>query len=328
MTKRIGGLVFTLLLSLLSVHNAAAQENDSQPAIQQMRVQILPEYDDPRVLVVAQGRLDVPSGIYNGPITFRIPAGAQINQMAVMDLELGGPQFQDYDSEIDPLNPAWQLVTYTLNNPHFFYEYYYDLPGSGSQKQFTFSLNSLEAIEVLTMEVQQPLKAESFSLEPEAATSREDTAGFTYWQLPDRAVAEGEAVEVLVRYTKSDPNPSVARQTGVAGETADSNPTISTVEADPVSNSWIGLTIIGVAFVIGLGFMRYRIRPKQEPVPRTRSAAAVPATPDITVSPQEIEPTSLSPSQSTQPQFCTQCGQSLSPNARFCPYCGEGVKNR
>lgn len=312
-------LLTLLLLALLPARMASAQENDSQPAIQQMRIQIMPEYDDPRVLVIAQGRLDVPGGVYNGPVTFRIPAGAQINQMAVMDLDLGGPQFQPFDTKPDPTDPAWQLVTYTLTNPHFFYEYYYDLPGSGSQKQFTFSLNSLDDITVLSMEVQQPLKAESFSVEPATATSRSDTAGFTYWQLPDQSVTGGQQIDLLVRYTKSDPNPSVARQTDgavqMSGEVGTAVP-----EAEQSSTSFIGLTIIGVALVIIFGFIRFRIRPSQEPVP----AAVAPA------SQEPIRPAPLSaitePTQAPRAKFCTQCGQGISPDARFCPYCGEVIK--
>jgi hypothetical protein len=181
MTKllRSYALLLAVFLALFQISEATAQENETQPAIQQMRVQVLPEYDDPRILVIAQGRLDIPEGSYNGPVTFRIPAEAQINQMAVLDLELGGPQFQPFETQIDPDDSAWMLVTYTLTNPHFFYEYYYPLPSSGSQKQFTFSLKSTVDIGALSIEIQQPLQADPFTLEPPSSTSRSDTAGFT-----------------------------------------------------------------------------------------------------------------------------------------------------
>lgn len=312
-------LFFLLLLcfALYPANKAVAQDTDTQPAIQQMRLQVLPEYDDPRILVIAQGRLDVAGGEYNGPVTFRIPTGAQINQMAVLDLELGGPQSLPFETEPDPDDPAWMLVTYTLTNPHFFYEYYYNLPGSGSQKQFTFTLNTIQEIGTLSMEIQQPLRAEAFTLEPAATTSRNDQAGFTYWQYPDRPISSGEIIQIQSRYTKTDPNPSIVRQeeAGAAVQTSNPlNPSASNVPSTDVPASWAAITILGVALVIAAGFVRQRIRLRQQqPAP----AVAVPA-------PKAPQP--LAVAESEEAHFCTQCGQTLPLKARFCPYCGTGVR--
>ena len=310
LSKRLLVLSLLLLLLFMLVPLTAAQETESQPAIQQMRVQILPEYDDPRVLVILQGRLDAPDGSYNGPVTFRIPSSAQINQMAVMDLELQGPRALPYETQIDPTDSSWQLVTYTLTNPHFFYEYYDVSPGTGSQKQFTFTLKSPVDVEVLSVEIQQPLKADNFSVEPETVVTRSDPSGFTYWQMPERSAGADEAVEYLVRYTKSDPNPSIVRETAVLESASETAPaTTNDPNAPPLS--WIGLTVIGAAFIIGAGFIRYRIRANKD-------ESIIEAQP--TTEPMDVGMTAV------QPRFCTHCGQPLPPKARFCPYCGEGVR--
>jgi hypothetical protein len=223
------------------------------------------------------------------------------------------------------------LVTYNLNNPHFFYEYYYDLPGSGSQKQLTFTLKNPEAIGVLSMEVQQPLKAENFTLEPTASTSRDDASGFTFWQFPDRAVEAGEAVTIQVRYTKSDPNPSVARETAT-GAVESTNVGNSAVSESVITEppSWIGLTIIGVALVIGAGFLRNRIRAHQGTgTVAVTQTTAVPTEEKVFVAQPIVQPrTAVGMETAVRAQFCTQCGNSIPAKAIFCPYCGEAVKKR
>ncbi len=309
-------LLYLLFFMFFSMNEVAAQENEGQPPVQQMRVQVLPEYDDPRILVIAQGRLDVADGVYQGPVTFRVPANAQINQMAVLDLELGVPKAQPFDTQINPDDPAWMLVSYTLTNPHFFFEYYYPLPSSGSQKQFAFSLESFEAIGTLSLEIQQPLKAEAFTLEPTASTSRVDTAGFTYWQYPERSVAKGEEIAFQIRYTKSDPNPSINR---LAGEVEPVSSVASAVNNQPSTietPSWIGITLSGVALVIGAGFVRHRIRSRQ----------TVGLTATAYLEETDVEPTTVY--EAAPAKFCTHCGQGLPQQANFCPYCGQRVKRR
>ena len=91
-------LCVAVLWALAGAGRVAAQEPGA-PAeapvgtelqIQQMRIQIMPEFDDPRVLVIVQGRLAAPAVDLSQPITFRLPRSAQINQMATMNMNTGG----------------------------------------------------------------------------------------------------------------------------------------------------------------------------------------------------------------------------------------------
>jgi hypothetical protein len=205
------------------------------------------------------------------------------------------------------------LVTYTLTNPHFFFEYYTAMPSSGSQKQFSFVLKPYQDIVILSMEVQQPLKAEAFTLEPAANTSRSDTAGFTFWQYPDQALAKGEELQIQTRYTKTDPNPSIVRQ----GETAVQAAATGSGAVEPqnldISSATVGIALGGIALVVAVGFLRHRIRPHQAQ-PSAVSAAVRKETPPVAAK------------DSGQAHFCTNCGQPLPGSAKFCPYCGAGVR--
>jgi hypothetical protein len=309
-------ILLLLFLALFSAGTAAAQEGVAQPDVQQMKLQILPEYDDPRILVIAQGRLDVASGVYNGPITFRLPAEAQINQMAVLNLDLGGPESISFETQPDPDDPAWTLVTYTLTNPHFFFEYYYPLPGSGSQKQFSFVLNPYHVVQTLSVEIQEPLKAESFTLEPAAATSRNDSAGFTYWLYPDRTVELGEEVRVQTRYTKTDPNPSVVREGETILQPGNNGENAAAPQVVDVPSTGLGISLIGIIVVIVIWFLRHRIRPYEAQSVLSAAAVQKRAT--------EIQPLVIA--ESGQARFCTNCGQTLESKANFCQHCGTRAR--
>ena len=98
-----------LLLCLLTlwpggtVPTVWAQELPSPDAlrIQQMRVQVMPEFDDPRVLVMVQGRVSAVEG-FPVKVTFCVPAGAQINQMATVNMESAGTTMAAYETQADP----------------------------------------------------------------------------------------------------------------------------------------------------------------------------------------------------------------------------------
>lgn len=263
-------------------------------SIQRLRVQVMPEFDDPRVLVIVQGRLAATT--FPRPITFRLPAGAQINQLALMDVTNGGTIPQAYDLAADPVDPRWSLVTYTLENAHFFYEYYYDPLAAGADKAFTFTYSSVQPVAELVVEVQQPRTAEGFSLEPVATTSYTDaTYGLTYHSLAAVPLAAGEQAAVTIGYHKADPAPSLSReetmalQGGLPAE-ATTIPTNTTSQqtAAPISTSWLLALAVFVLISLG-GFAWYRTRPV---------AAGGPA------------------------NFCTQCGAALRPAAKFCHSCG------
>jgi hypothetical protein len=170
-------------------------------------------------------------------------------------------------------------------------------------------------IGALSIEIQQPLQADPFTLEPPSSTSRSDTAGFTYWQYPDQTLTAGQEITVQTRYAKSDPNPSIVRQQELSGEAAVVGSAVIEQPISPAASStWITFTLIGVAFVVGAGLLRHRLRPQQK---------TVPTAPVKAISRPSAVPTA--PENSTRPKYCTQCGQPLPLQARFCPYCGKGL---
>jgi hypothetical protein len=157
------GLLWLLLFMASLPHSAHAQDD---LRIQQMRVQVMPEFDDPRVLVIVQGRLNAAESTFPRPVTFLLPADAQINQMASMDVTTGQTNPLAYETLPYPADPRWTAVTYTLDNAHFFYEFYYDPLQGETDKQFTYAQATPLPIDDLLVELQEPRTAVDFTLEP------------------------------------------------------------------------------------------------------------------------------------------------------------------
>lgn len=320
--RRCLGLLVCLWVAMALVAatggTAAAQGSaDPGPAgaqdlrIQQMRVQVLPEFDDPRVLVIVQGRLDAPDTAFPLPITFRLPQGAQINQMATIsmggDMDGGGTVAQQFDTRPEADDPRWQLVTYELDNGHFFYEYYYDPIAGDADKTFTFVLNSLHPIDDLLVEVQQPATAENMSLSPAPIGTRLDqTFGLTYHQLDAGSLAAGQETSFAVGYTKTDPAPSLSwNQVMAIQDAAPPSAPPQPVEASarPASTRipTEALTLLGgilLASVVAIAWRR-------------RRAASAP-----------LAQTTID----SQARFCRMCGTALKANACFCHFCGTPVQ--
>ena len=301
-----------LLLCLLalwpSVTGGAvfAQEELPRPGdlrIQQMRVQVMPEFDDPRVLVIVQGRLAAGANDFPVTITFRLPQGAQINQMATVNMQSAGTTLMPYETQADPADARWQLVSYSLDGAHFFYEYYYDPIVGDVDKAFTYTLNSYHPVDDASVEIQEPKAAEEFSTVPQTAASRLDqTLRLNYHQIALGALEAGQESSINVNYRKADPTPSLTLEQVMALQEG-KRPPETTGPAEAAAGLQIPTEIfvfVGGALLILIGsFVGYRLRLGE----RAAGGAG------------EGEPD----------QFCRMCGTTLKADASYCHQCGAMV---
>jgi hypothetical protein len=229
-----------------------------------MRVQVLPEFDDPRVLVMVQGRVEAYEQQYPLRITFRVPVGAQINQMATVNMESSGATREEYEVQVDPEHARWELVSYELSGAHFFYEYYYNPIVGEQEKAFTYVLNSYHAVGKATVEIQEPKGAEGFRTTPEAASSRVDpTLRLTYHQIEVGALRAGEERSIGVNYRKVASEPSLTWEQVMALQAGNRPPEVTVGESE--GEAWpIAMEIVvfvGGALLVLVGvFVGYRLR--------------------------------------------------------------------
>jgi hypothetical protein len=299
---------FALLLCLLAFWSlGAAQPVSAQEPlppgdllIQQLSVQVMPEFDDPRVLVIVQGRLAADNLTFPLTVTFRLPFDAQINQMASVNMATAGSSMQPYIALPDPAGSRWLLVSYSLDGPHFFYEYYYD-PITGSlDKEFTFTLSSYHPVEQASVEIQQPKAAEEFRTVPAAASSRLDqNLRLYYHRVEVGALEAGQELSISVSYRKSDPDPSLSWEQVMALQQGLQPPDAATAEPTTPPSFPIPIEILvflaGAALLLAGAFVGYRLR----------LADALPA-----------EAGDLSN------RFCRFCGTALKAAAHYCHHCG------
>jgi hypothetical protein len=297
-------LALAACLLLMVWQPAAAQEPALAHRVQRLRVQVMPEFDDPRVLVVAQGRLALDGADLPVEVTFRVPRGVQINQMASMDMSTGATASRTFQVKPDPDDARWSLVTYALDDAHFFYEYYYDPIAGQTDKHFALTFSSLQAVDDLALEVQQPLAATDFETVPAPTTTRTDESmGFTYHRIQVGALAAGGEASVEVSYTKTDPAPSVSREQMADMQKMSAPAEASVVGAAGPKNGvplW-ACVLFGAATVTAVGgFIWYNGRPGG-----TSATRPPPVESDL---------------------FCARCGAALKDGALFCHACGASSR--
>jgi hypothetical protein len=290
--------------------------------IQQLRIQVMPEFDDPRVLVIVQGRFTAAENQFPAPVTFRLPLEAQINQMATIETMAGGTTAEAFDTRPDPDDGQWLLATYTLRDAHFFYEYYYDPLPADADKDFTFLASSLYPVDDLLIEVQEPAAASDLRLEPAAAASRLDPAlNLRYHQIRVGPLPAGGETAVRVRYTKTDPAPSLSWEDVMATQakrTDNAAPALQVMASDAMASEAMasqamasqatapeGRVPVGILAGLGLSALAAAII-----IGWVRARPGSPATP--------------LPGGSVR--FCPDCGTALRPEARYCHACGAEAR--
>jgi hypothetical protein len=268
----------------------------------------MPEFDDPRVLVIVQGKLALTAEALPHEVAFRMPQGAQVNQMASLDMLDGTITAHPYQTQPDPEHEGWTLVSYHVENTHFFYEYYYDPLEGDVEKTFDFTLFPLYPIGDVQIVVQQPRQATYFEIDREpTAIQAGDALGFTHYRFNLGAMQQEERTTLTIHYTKTDPQPSLTQEdllamqmemgTGRADEMA--MQTASSSAAETMSPSKATFPLLGLlVLIIALGLYRYG-----------RSTARSSRVKE------EIAPLG----------YCPHCGVALKPNARFCHGCGASL---
>lgn len=296
MTYRVLSMGISTLLLAGVLH---AQEGGGPAEISSMTVDIWPEYDDPRVLVIEQGELapaaEVPTGF-----SFLVPEGAQVHMAGGVteDGKHVHAQFRSVQRD-DGLTE----ISYTLDVPHFYMEFYYDPFAGGEERDFAYPLVSPHPIEELSVRVQQPRRAEGFSVAPFTRQVVQDEKGFVYHLVRWDTLSAGMAKEVAVRYRKADREPSV------------SPPEPAQAAAAPAVG-WSPERILLISGLLLMALAGYGIvvwskgsDPEPEPAPAKSRGAA-----------------SASPPPAGAQRHCTHCGGAVAPAYRYCAVCGEPTR--
>lgn len=278
---------------------SGADGNDTK--VHFMNVEIWPEYDDPRVLVIYSGALE-PGLEMPRDFSFLVPTGAEVH-MAGAVAESGGHIHGLYETR--DRGDGLTEVSYSLPNPNFYMEFYYDPLGDDDLRDFSYPLVSPYAISQLRVNVQHPRRATEFAVAPATTQVVQDDKGLSYHAIRFDSLTAGESRSVSVRYKKSDRNFSVVAQDGSGAEVSDKRAMKSILV-------FSALLLLGV---VGYGVFT-----------TTRKGAGRPT--------RDIGGTQQPRSESGRrgpiagADFCTQCGERTAATDKFCGKCGHPVPHR
>jgi hypothetical protein len=193
-------------------------ETTKDLSIGRMRVAIWPEYDDPSVLVIYDGKFEEVDS-YPIKTSFFVPTGSVINDAC--SLSHKGQHFcQLYKTT---KRGEYDEVSLLLPYPNFYLSFHTPNLAAAEQKKFDYRIKANHPIKTMEIDIQQPLRSTRFSIAPaksmvlsQSTTTR--IKGFNHFAYTLDNIPEGQENVFTINYIKSDPKPSVdikySRMTG------------------------------------------------------------------------------------------------------------------
>lgn len=307
--SRLGAVIALVLLTAL-VADAGPAAPAGSPVGQDatfstLNVDIWPEHDDPRLLVIYRGQLSAGVPLPH-TLTFSIPPGGQVNAAAYRtgDGRLLSTPYQ-YRQESDRLQ-----VTFAVPEREFQFEYYLDAISPPPQRSFSLGLVFPLMAESLRIVVEQPMRSSGFTLVPPAGGTAVTNGGFTHHIYAPGMWPEGKPWNVRATYTKEDSNPSLLRVVQTPQAEAPPQPRPG---APRLRWLW-GIVAAAALVLIGAAAFWYRRRARVSPGPRPAERVV-----------QEPEPVGQRPGAPGR-AYCGNCGARARPRDRFCSRCGRPLQ--
>lgn len=219
MRKIILKFLAVLSLSLLfapSLPNVVlAADNTAAFKASNFKVDVKPEYDDPRTLVIystdlyAVGNETVKKGT---AVTFIIPKDAQIGMACEVNAQ-GGHDCQPYSSKDlgdGRVELSWKASKDIAAGQKYpvFLEFYYDTKAVAPNKSFAYNFYPTFNTDSLALSFTQPKSASGFQLDPPASGTSQDQDGLTNYVESFTNKAPKDTVTIKVSYTKGDNKPT------------------------------------------------------------------------------------------------------------------------
>lgn len=173
--------------------------------IGRMKVSIWPEYDEPQLLVIYEGRFKDPSR-FPTKARFIVPKGAEISD-ACSPSPQGGHFCQLFDVE-NKGNVDEVSLRLPYNN--FFLSFYYNPLKGGEVRDFVYPIRSNYPVDVMEVNIQEPLRSTGFRVDPKPMrVSTEKGFRFFHYSLGISEEDKDSAVKFSISYAKKGNKPSV-----------------------------------------------------------------------------------------------------------------------
>jgi hypothetical protein len=296
--------VFVFVTVLNAPHPAVAQ---TSLELEQLQVDLWPEYDQPEMLVIYRGRLPATAPL-PASVTLRIPA------------RVGEPNAVAYDDGSGALLNAtystsqagdWLAVTLETPQPIFHLEFYDPLERDGEQRSYTFVWPGDYAVGEFRVLLLPPAGATQVQTDPLLTPIQPEEGALRYGAALG-PFAAGQETQVAVSYRVG---------TVIHGETVTLIDNSQRAQKNNNSTLIIGGVVVAALLLAVTGVVWYTRRTKltltEAPPQRQR--------------PHRTRSERRSAAPKTQPSsqgigFCTNCGHALNVDDRFCARCGKPTK--
>lgn len=272
----------------------------NQQILESVRVEILPEYDQPKVLVIHRISLPSDSSLPIG-IVFRVPAQAEIWAVATVNATDSVLVDAPYSRSIEG---DWAVLTFNSNSLNFQVEYYEPLVKEGITRHIKYTWGGDYQVNAFSIAFQQPVGATDLVLNPILANGGVNQSGSIFYRSESISLQAGETFSLTADYQKTSDDLST---TGLPVQP--SQPLDDTTPGRITMTGilpWIlvGIGVILIAVAITYGFI-YR-KDGSTKVGRSRKRHT------------SIQKPILDKGET----YCTQCGKRAYPGDVFCRTCG------
>lgn len=306
------GLLLTLLL-------AGPGLSQSPTPLADLNIVLWPEYDQPQVLVIFQGR--VADGVpLPAPVSFTLPASVEtLHAVAYVDQELGSlVNIPEYDLVE---GADGNVLSFSTPSQHFQFEYYSDalLSTSGNVREISFSFTSSTDVTNLSLELQQPTSAQAFTSTPSPSATEVRQDGLAYALYRPGTLSAGDSYSLQASYTRSTDELSV-NSLGVSVPTSTEQTAVEVGGGGLRDKLGLILFAAGVLLLVGaLGTWYWSQRGVVVPEPAPRPRRRTPSRKKPRTVPKSARPPATG---KTLADYCHRCGTKFREDARFCHACG------
>ncbi len=185
-------------------------------AIGSMKVSLMPEYDSTSVLVINEGKF-LNREAFPREVLFYLPQGVT-KLTDVCSLSPGGQHFCQL-FEIKP-GDGKNLLNVKLPYSDFFIDFQFApfKAKPNSERDFTYTIEAAYDIKNLSVVIQQPYRAERFTIDP-AGGKEFEKEGYQNYRYELKDVTKGERKTFRITYFKADDKPSVDAKYTAMSET-------------------------------------------------------------------------------------------------------------
>jgi hypothetical protein len=278
----------------------------TSPQIESAEVHLWPEYDRAEVLVIYRILLASDTQL---PTTLRLPIPAAVGEPHAVAVAGPGGAL---------LNAPYQrtvagdlaILAIEASSLQVQLEYYEPLARDGDRRSYVFRWPGGVEARSLAVEVQEPVGATDFQVDPPAAARRMGDLGLVYQRVEVGPVTAAQAPTVSLAYRKA--TGTLSAEALGAGSPLDIPATGDRSRLDWLSLApWlVGAFGLVLVLVAGVWYLRLGRAGGGPPGERRRASRAAP---DEGVG-------------GPAPVYCHQCGTPASSSDRFCRHCGTRLR--